>query len=302
VPELKLTQDYLLDTLIILNPERAKRPHQFSYSSADSSNSKEMETCPFCPGNEHLTPEEHLRIEDGLGKWIVRIFSNKYKIWKIHDVIVDTPLHSKDWEDMDSLLPLFQAIKLRIRNIYEKHPEVKWISLFKNYGKMAGASIKHSHLQLIALDFIPFKIEKIVKKLAISNCAICKKLWKEGIIIKETNFFRSLFVASAHPYEIEIHPKIHRISLEFLTEDELNELNRFLKGIIKTFKMFFKDYNVLFFLAPKNKDFHFFIRIFPRITVYAGFEFESGIIVNPVPPEKAFEFLGKELLKNLNEV
>ncbi len=294
---MRLGRDYLLGTPVIISPERAKRPHQYSYEEPPPS-PEELKNCPFCPGNEHLTPSEHLRITNTSGRWQVRIFPNKFKIWKIHDVIVDTPEHLKDWDEVD-LRPLFEAIKRRIGQIYKEHPEVKWISLFRNYGKLAGASIRHSHLQLIALDFVPERIQRLVEKLSGEKCAICRGEWKEGVLIKESMFFRLLFVQGAQPYELELHLKAHKPSPEFLEKEEVEEALLFLKAVVKAFKKFFSSYNVLFFLAPRDRDFHFFVRIFPRVTFYAGFEFESGIVVNPLDPGKAFEFLGEEILSAL---
>jgi UDPglucose--hexose-1-phosphate uridylyltransferase len=293
----KLGKDYLFETPVIISPERAKRPHQYSYEEPPPS-AEELKNCPFCPGNEHLTPSEHLRIEDSYGNWQVRVFPNRFKIWKVHDVIVDTPEHLKDWDEFD-LLPLFEAIKRRVKQIYQMHSEVKWISLFRNYGKLAGASIRHSHLQLIALDFVPERIKKLEEKLSGEKCAICREEWKEELLVKEGRHFRLLFVQGTQPYELELHLKTHKPSLEFLEKEELKEACLFLRGVIKAFKKFFPSYNVLFFLAPKGKDFHFFVRLFPRLTFYAGFEFESGIVVNPLDPEKAFEFLGEEILSAL---
>ncbi len=294
---MKLSKDYLLEIPVIVSPERAKRPHQYSYEEPAPS-AEELKNCPFCPGNEYLTPSEHLRITDASGRWQVRVFPNRFKIWKVHDVIVDTPEHLKDWDKID-LFPLFQSLKKRIEQIYKEHPEVKWISLFRNYGKLAGASIRHSHLQLIALDFVPERVKKLEERLSEKKCVICQGKWKEGVLIKEGEYFRLVFIQGTQPYELELHLKAHKASLELLRDEEFKEAALFLKAVVKAIKAFFSSYNVLFFLAPKDKDFHFFVRIFPRLTLYAGFEFESGIIVNPLDPEKAFEFLGEEILSAL---
>ncbi len=287
------TSDYLLDTKIIVSPERAKRPHQYAYKE-DPPLEEELEKCPFCPGNEHLTPEEHFRIEDPHTGWRLRIFPNKFKIWKLHDVIVDTPHHLKDWNEIE-LKSLFYAIKQRFEQILNFHPEVKWISLFRNFGSFGGASIRHSHLQLIGLEFIPEKISRVSLKLKKQGCYICERRWKNEILLYQGDFFRVLFVEASQPFEIEIHSIRHIQKVTDLSEEEIQELSRVLQNLIKVFRNYFSSYNVLFFNGPFGQDFHFFIRLFPRITLFAGFEFESGIIVNPVGKEKAFEFLGQEI-------
>ncbi len=296
---MKLTKDYLLDVKVIVSPERAKRPHQYAYKD-DPPSEEELKNCPFCPGKEALTPKEHLRIKDPEMGWKVRIFPNKFKIWKVHDVIVDTPYHLKDWDEIE-LTPLFHALKLRFEQIKKSHPEVKWISLFRNFGSFGGASIRHSHLQLIGLEFVPEKIADLSQKLKTKGCYICNEKWKEEFLLYEGNFFRVLFIEGAQPYEIEVHSKRHISEIATLSENEISELCFLLQALVKVFKKYFSSYNVLFFNGPFGEDFHFFIRLFPRITIFAGFEFESGIIVNPVGREKAFEFLGKDICSYLKK-
>ncbi len=288
---------------IIVSPERAKRPHEFSLKEKESQNLEEIRTCPFCPGNENLTPEETFRISDKKGNWIIRFFPNKYKIWDFHEVIVDTPFHNVDWNKNENLPKLLKGIRERFLQIEKNFEEIKWLSLFRNYGKFGGASIRHSHLQLIGLTFLPEEIEKLSLKLKKENCFICKEAWKEEVFLFKTKFFRGLFVDGRNPYEIEIHPLRHVTSIKNLSDEELEELAFIFQKIVAIFRNYFVDYNVLFFNSPLTgkraflEDFHFFVRIFPRTTLQAGFEFESGIIVNPVGKEKSFEFLGKEFQK-----
>jgi UDPglucose--hexose-1-phosphate uridylyltransferase len=298
---MELKRDYLLGYEIIVSPERAKRPHQFNEKEDNLINiDEEIKKCPFCPGNEDKTPNEYFSFKNEKGEWFVRVFPNKFKVWDLHDVIVDTRDHLKDWDEIDVFYSL-KAIQKRLIEIYSKEKNVKWVSVFRNYGKEGGASIRHSHLQLIGLNFIPKKIEELGFKLKKCNCFICNEKWKKELLIKETENFRVLLIDGRFAYEFEIHPKEHKPSLIEFNDEELRELAEILKKIVKIFKEHFNNYNVLFFNKPKNTDFHFFIRAFPRINKWAGFELESSIIVNPLGKEKAFEFLKEKIEKEFKD-
>ena len=63
----ELRQDPITHDWVIINPERAKRPHDGDGGQ-----------CPFCPGNEALMPQETDRIDDTQGHWVVRAAPNRY--------------------------------------------------------------------------------------------------------------------------------------------------------------------------------------------------------------------------------
>jgi UDPglucose--hexose-1-phosphate uridylyltransferase len=183
---------------------------------------------------------------------------------------------------------VIHAIQKRVKELYEIK-EIKYVQVFRNYGKESGASIRHSHLQIVGLDFIPEKIDEIKNKLKKCSCKICRK-YKEQVLIYEGSFFRVLAVDGRFPYEVEIHPKEHKGFLK-LNNEEIKELSKLIILIIKRIKEYFNAYNVLFFIEPKNNnDFHFFIRIIPRINKFGGLEFSTNIFVNAISKEKAFEF------------
>ncbi len=282
------TKDYLLDYEIIVSPERAKRPTTFKEEISQKDLREEIKKCPFCPGNEDKTPNEYWRIEKK-GQWIIRCFPNKYKIWKWHDLIVDTPDHLKDWPENENLDLTLSAIQKRVKEL-EEIEEVKVVQVFRNYGKFAGASLKHSHIQILALDFVPKKIEELSGKMNKCSCRICRGKWKKEKLIKEGKFFRLLAVDGRFPYEVEIHLKEHK-KFQELKDEELKELAEFLKFVIKKIKTITDSYNVLFFNGIKGKYFHFFIRIIPRTEArFGGFEFSDNVFVNSVGKDKAFEF------------
>ncbi len=49
-------------------------------------------------------------------------------------------------------------------------------------------------------------------------------------------------------------------------------------------------YNVIFKQNAGDPTYHARIEILPRLAVWAGFEYESGTIINVMPPEEAAKF------------
>ena len=174
MPELR--KDPVLGRWIIIATERGKRPSDFVISESETTGG----FCPLCPGNEKTTPGEVLVYGRESGNpnspgWKVRVVPNKYPALVIegdlnregeglydkmngigaHEVIIESPRH----EDVFSKLPpehmmmVFKAFKNRIRDL-EHDDRFRYVLVFKNYGKAAGASLEHSHSQLVFFPYL----------------------------------------------------------------------------------------------------------------------------------------------------
>ena len=76
----QLRQDPTTKEWVIIATERLKRPHDFKKVEPAVEKPSFKEDCPFCPGNEHLTPHETLAYRssgpaDSKGWW-VRVIPN----------------------------------------------------------------------------------------------------------------------------------------------------------------------------------------------------------------------------------
>ena len=187
--KMELRKDYLLDKWVIISEKRSKRPIQFK-KEEDSIKQKEKidKNCFFCAGNEHLTPSEIGSIKQN-NHWIMRWFDNKFpavekkgktniethndfytfsNAYGAHIVIVETPYHNKQLADLSKkdIAKLFNVYSILINNL-EKDPNTKFVNVFKNKGKEAGASIQHSHSQIISLNKIPPKISYLLSSISI---------------------------------------------------------------------------------------------------------------------------------------
>ena len=185
MPELRYNP--LIDTWVIIASERSKRPSDFPAKEEK----KDTGTCPFCPGNEHMTPPEtlSLRENDGenAGSWLIRAFPNKFAALKsngessriemegiyekmpgvgVHEVIVETPDHNRHLKDEteDHIFKILKAWQQRYSEL-KKDSRIKYTQLFKNHGAAAGASLVHPHSQLIATPFVPVNIAEEIENL-----------------------------------------------------------------------------------------------------------------------------------------
>ena len=168
MPELR--KDPITNSWIIIATERAKRPYDYKLTPVN--NSMDAEKCPFCPGNEEMTPTEifSYRSLDDKSKWWVRGFPVLSPLLQIegdleqkgfgiydsmngigaHEIIVETPQHNTSFADMDTnqIEKVFWAYRDRIIDL-KRDQRFRYILVFKNHGVESGASIiKHSHSQI----------------------------------------------------------------------------------------------------------------------------------------------------------
>ena len=294
-------------------------------------NTKSSKVCPFCPGNEAMTPPEIAVYRKKGGKqsdWQVRVIPNKFPALRIeeqpekrasglydrlggfgaHEVIIETPDHMREFpdlsdEDAEAVLRAYRDRSLDLR----KDPRIKYILIFKNYGREAGASMEHPHSQLIALPIVPSRVQSELKGADrhmehTERCLFCDMLdqdrqEKKLTILTEGRFIALAPFAARFPFETWILPTSHEPSFDRIDEEGIRSLARLLKAVLGRLKRSLNDpsYNFMIHtLPPEQKDpsgFHWHIEIIPHLTKVAGFELGTGFYLNPTPPEKAAERL-----------
>jgi len=178
MPELR--KDPIIGRWVIISTERGKRPTDF----VSVPPAKRSSFCPFCYGNETKTPPEVYALrEPGTSKdtpgWSVRVVPNKFPALQIegelnrqgegiydkmngigaHEVIIETPDHDKTISDLDEdrIADVLSTYRERILDL-KKDRRFKYIVVFKNHGEAAGASLEHSHTQLVAMPIIPKRV------------------------------------------------------------------------------------------------------------------------------------------------
>jgi len=280
----------------VITPHRGKRPEDFATE-------RKMKTtlpskCFFCPGNESLTPPEIDRVEKD-GKWEVRCFPNKFAAFRKdcpeaygrHEIIVETPDHYKTLSELseENLLHYLQMVGKRIRDAYSDK-RIKYVQVFKNEGHEGGASLEHTHTQLVGMPLVPSDLEAKRKYASGRKCALCKV--KRNIFAQNSEFIAFVPHAARFHFEFWIAPKSH--SMKRLGEGQMKELANILKvSLSKLDKLVnYPPYNILYFAAPPyEKDFHFHLCVTPRLAKWAGFEHSTGWVMNSVVPEDAAKAL-----------
>lgn len=295
---------YLTGEYVFYAEERANRPHSFKI--IDDTPAVPVEYCPFCPQNEHLTPKRVFGTEDNM----IRIVPNKYPFitvdddsFGVHDVLIDTADHEEKMHSFsdDHIYRLMQVIKNRITEL-EADKRIKYVQVFKNQGRDAGASQSHSHWQIAALSVVPLKMEHLLDVLGNyytenKKCYFCQMDFGNRIIEENELFFSYMPADAKFAYEMDILPKRHISSITDFTEEELKSFGILLRNSVKRLNGVYEgvSYNVCFYSAPRdteNKEcFHFYAQIFPRIGHMAGFEFSTGCYINSVLPEVGAERL-----------
>lgn len=261
---------------ILFAPERAERPNAFGDGGAD--------TCPFCPGNEAMTPPEIDRAGD---PWRVRVFPNKYPSVPGHEVIVESAEHGATFDAIPHARDVVEVYRRR----YLAHRSAAHVALFTNHGRAAGATIDHLHSQLMPLSFVPPSVARETAAFAdAADCPLCVAVSNhhdEGLVISEGNgFARIAPYASAFPYEQWIVPLRHQADVTSLGESEVSGLASALLDATRGARLLAPSHNVIHknFAHPAS---HFYLIVVPRLTAIAGFELATGTFIDIMDPAAA---------------
>jgi len=331
MPELR--RDPVLGRWIIISRERRKRPSDFPIEVSQGNGG----FCPLCPGNESSTPPAVLTFnkeeqEGGESQWQVRVVPNKYPALVIegdlekegiglydrmngigaHEVIIESPSHDEKFADLDqrNMALVFKAYKDRILDL-EKDLRFKYVMVFKNHGRAAGASLEHSHSQLIALPILP---RMIVSELAGAKshynykerCVFCDIIRQEmqqdvRVVCQNEKFITLTPFAPRTPFEMWILPKHHSSVYCFQEDEDLLALADIFSLSLRALSCCIPNvpYNFVLHTGPLHEQaveyYHWHFEIVPKLTSIAGFEWGSGFYINPLPPEEAAEFLRQSI-------
>jgi UDPglucose--hexose-1-phosphate uridylyltransferase len=185
----------------------------------------------------------------------------------------------------------------------------KYVLLFRNHGKVAGASLEHPHSQMIALPMVPMDVKQEMRGVERfydyhERCIYCDMIRQEQnfgrrIIEENSEFIAFEPFAPQFPFETWVLPKGHRASFIEDTREQISLFaditQRVLKRIGKALN--YPPYNYTLHTAPINLErdpnpyFHWHLEIMPRLTIAAGFEMGTGVYINVTSPEDAAEHL-----------
>ena len=189
----------------------------------------------------------------------------------------------------------------------KKDPRLVYGMIFKNVGAAAGASLEHTHSQLIVTPIVPINVwEEMTGSLEFYNyrgrCVYCDMIQQElatekRIVLDTPGFVAFCPFASRFPFETWILPKNHSSHFENIQKNEVEELSGVMRQVIVKVEAALDQpaYNYIVHTAPFDTQelghYHWHIEIMPSLTKTAGFEWGTGFYINPVPPEQAAAFL-----------
>ncbi|KMP11931.1 galactose-1-phosphate uridylyltransferase [Candidatus Nitromaritima sp. SCGC AAA799-C22] len=325
----ELRKDPILDRWVIISKERGERPQDFP--PPDKLTGKGF--CPFCAGHEKNTPPEILAYRSNGASadtpgWTLRVVPNKYPALNIegevsdlstglfsgisgigsHEVIIECPDHQGELEHLprDRVTDCFRAFKERLIAL-KKDSRIQYALIFKNHGEAAGATLEHTHCQLIALPILPELVADEIAGCerhfaANERCIYCDLIQqeitaKQRIVAQNERFVALCPYASRYPFEIWVLPHDHSTRFEETRDRELSDLSDLFKETLLRMRTALKEppYNFVLHTSPLNGDmehqYHWHIEIMPKLTKLAGFEQGTGFYINPAPPEDAAEIL-----------
>jgi len=287
---------------------------------------KAVGPCPFCPGNEGMTPEETLSVPGEGGKWSVRVIPNKFPFFHIegefdrrpegmydlmeaigaHEIVVEAPEHEQNFAVMEhrQIERVLLAYRERLIDL-EKDRRFQQFLILKNY---PGVFLRHPHSHLMAMPVIPKRIDEEIwgtldyyeRKERCIFCDIIKEEMgeKRRVIMETVHFLVFSPFASRYPFEAWIIPKSHSPDFHRIREEEMEDLSIALQSLSSRFYKLLSDppYSYAFHTSPiqsrfHRAEYHWHIEARLRIGLREGFEWGTGFFVNPTPPERAAAYL-----------
>ncbi len=330
MPELR--KDPVVGRWVIISTERSRRPTNFSSVTTERVSSH----CPFCPGQEDKTPPEVYASRPGGGGpnaagWQVRVVPNKFPALQIegaidrrgeglydkmngvgaHEVVIEGPSHDQDLADypVAHIVEVLTAYRERMVDLHRDR-RFKYVLIFKNHGAGAGATLEHTHTQLIATPIIPKMVQEELDGARRhfelkERCVFCDIIQQETaetngrrVVVANERFIAIEPFAPRFPFETWILPRRHDASYLMARSDEdLVQFATILKDTLQRLNRALDQppYNFVIHTAPVSEGdlefYHWHLEIMPKLTRVAGFEIGSGFYINPTPPEDAAQYL-----------
>ena len=336
MPELR--RDPVIGRWVIISTERAKRPDQFISTAVEKDTPADLKKCPFCEGNENLTPPEITAVRPQGSRpntpgWDIRVIPSISPLLQIegnldrhghgmydlmnargaHEIVIESPHHVNEYD-----LPKEQVTKSlnvtldRIQDL-ERDPEIKYVLVFKNYGKAAGGGhLQHARTQIIGT---PVNLKRIKEELEGTKayydfkdrCLFCDIIKQElkadvRVVAESKHFVAVAAFASRFPFETWIMPREHSCDFYKVGREKLPDLTEIVTTVLAKMRKVIGDFpfNFILHTAPFRRDagkrgywetieydYHWHFEILPMLTRVAGFEWGSGFYINPLPPEDA---------------
>lgn len=333
----EIRKDLVKNNWVAIAADMALKPHDFPINKRGIETIGNHIFCPFCEGHESSTPPEIFAYRHNGSKantpgWSIRVIPNKFSALQLdgilektqlgiysnynglgrQEVIIETPEHGIDLHEFDQgrIEQVFSILKRRYNEL-SRDERIKYIQIYKNKGIFAGASLEHSHSQVMGLPFVPRENSGLIKYYEKhGQCLLCAMIAQErqcGVrVIDETDHF--IFIcpyAARFSYETWIIPKQHCEHFGDISENEIKDLAVACRVYIRMMVNVLQNpaYNIVVNTAPVNisyqPGFHWYMEITPRLLVANGVDIATGIYMNPVAPELSAALFRKNISKQI---
>jgi UDPglucose--hexose-1-phosphate uridylyltransferase len=311
---------------VVITTDNPKGPSDYLSFKPPYQRLEEKEVCPFCPGNEEMTPKETFSLSRDGGGWSIRVVPNKFPFFHIegdfdrrpegmydvmeaigaHEIVVEAPEHHQNLATMEpnQIEKILIAYRERLIDL-EKDRRFQQFLILKNY---PGVFNRHPHSHLMAGPVIPRRIDEEIwgtldyyqRKERCIFCDLIKEEMsvKKRVILETVHFLVFSPFASRFPFETWIIPKRHCPDFHHITEEEIRDLSVGIQSLFRCFYKLLSDppYSLALHTSPVQSrfhrpEYHWHIETRLRIGLREGFEWGTGFFVNPTPPEDAAAFL-----------
>lgn len=267
MPDFNFLEDPSSHKWMISAPRRAKRPDE----------AKGIEPiCPFCVGREKEEPEV-FRIggQPGDSNWKVRVINNKFPFAPIHEIIVHSPDHNKNFDAFD--LPQAEAVIETYRQRFLTHKDKGQVYIFQNHGEKAGESLPHPHSQLAVIpNFVKLNI-------------LPPRGGEEKDFLETEHFVIFCPETSEWPDEVWVRPKSRGRMFYEINTGEIAGFSKILHRLIQIFDIRHgNNFPFNFYIYPGGD---WYLRLMPRVKTNGGFELGTGVSVNTQDPIQTMEFI-----------
>lgn len=326
----ELRKDPLLGRWVaVLSESRSPEAYAIPEEKDDEGN-----PCVLCPGNEHMTAKEITAVREG-GRWLSRVVPNFRPVFQIegdlgrkgigmydkmnsigaNEIVIESPEHGRPAEDLgvEQVHRVLRLYRERVSDL-QKDLRMRYIFVYKNSGRSAGAAFSHPHAEIVATPIIPKRIKEeldgakqyFVYKERCIFCDIMREELRLGdrVILETRDFFAFSPFAPKFPFEFWILPKRHSCAFEETPAQELEDLGLMLTTMLRKMRRILRNppYNYLIHTAPNRvprrnhwhtlgEDFHWHIEVMPRLLRTSGFEWGSGFYVLTTSPEDSARHL-----------
>ena len=287
----ELRVDPLSGRQVVVAPGRARRPG-VGVPVIEDATPAELESCPFCEGREDRTPPETLSLPprepaDSPG-WRVRVVPNLYPAFERQEVVIHSTEHKRSFAELTDDEVGLVAEAWSARAATARAEGFGYLHALVNEGRAAGASLPHSHSQLVWLRDPP---PAVVAERGLGD--------KELALLRELHAGPDSSELEAARAEelLAICPPASRVPYEVLIlNGSLREADAFASEYLPTALLLLREVvrrlRAVEGLVPWNAWLHngdnsWHIELVPRLTIFAGIELGAGIFVNTLAPEDA---------------